>query len=148
MSDPGSVTLVAAEVAHIQDYIFSSNRLKENIGASFLVGAATEAWALDAVREVASSSNVSARREILPDWHIEQDSTLNAEVVYSGGGNFVAIFRSEDLARAFSRSLSTRVLLEAPGLHLILHSREHRWSDRSLAEVVRDLQWGSPPSVG
>jgi hypothetical protein len=36
--------LVAVETAHIQSYIFASNRLRENVGASYLVTAATGEW--------------------------------------------------------------------------------------------------------
>lgn len=40
------LTLVVVETAHIQSYIFNGNRLKENVGASYLVAAATGEWAL------------------------------------------------------------------------------------------------------
>jgi hypothetical protein len=38
--------LVVVDTAQIQPYIFGSNRLRENIGASHLVAESTEAWAL------------------------------------------------------------------------------------------------------
>jgi hypothetical protein len=38
--------LVIVDTAQIQTYIFGSNRLRENIGASHLVAEAAEGWAL------------------------------------------------------------------------------------------------------
>jgi hypothetical protein len=52
--------LVIVDTAQIQPYVFGSNRLRENIGGSHLVAQATGAWALEAVRGVATQSNVCA----------------------------------------------------------------------------------------
>ena len=39
--------LVVVDTTGIQRYIFGSNRLRENVGASHLVYQATEGWLLD-----------------------------------------------------------------------------------------------------
>src|SRR5262249_42346964 len=57
-----SVTLLIADTAGIQPYIFGSNRLRENIGASHLVAQATGGWALDAVRAAAPRHNIGPDR--------------------------------------------------------------------------------------
>lgn len=86
--------LVFVDTSGIQKYIFGSNRLRENIGASYLVAAATDKWANEAARKNAG------------------------EVVYAGGGNFVSLFQSQENAKAFTHQLSRKVLREAPGLQL------------------------------
>ncbi|MBK9750833.1 MAG: hypothetical protein IPO91_29280 [Chloroflexi bacterium] len=132
-------TLVAVEVAHIQQYIFNSNRLKENIGASFLVAAATDLWARDAVRQAVTQHNLDAENQFVPKLHLEQRAELEAEVVYCGGGNFVCLFRQAADAQNFARALSARVLFDAPGLHLVIHSLQYEVGVEPLAQAVGRL---------
>jgi len=132
-------TLTAVEAAHIQSYIFNSNRLKENIGASYLVGMATGHWAYATVRSITTQHNLLTNDALNGDRQLEKDSKLEAEVIYAGGGNFVCLFRTPDLARNFARQLTSKVLFEAPGLHLVLHSMEYRWTNEPLSTAVGRL---------
>ena len=50
--------LVVTEVSQIQRYIFGSNRMRENVGASYLVTQATEGWALEAFKKAAPKNNL------------------------------------------------------------------------------------------
>lgn len=99
--------LVIVDTAAIQSYVFSSNRLRESIGASYLVVQATEAWA-----------------------HEELQKIKDAERIYAGGGNFVAQFPDAGLAKAFSAALSEKVLTNAPNLQLVIHHETWRGSLR------------------
>lgn len=123
-------TLVVVETASIQSYIFNSNRLKENVGGSYLVAMATEAWANESVQRVTDHVNLYLQ--------IESDETVPAEVLYSGGGNFVVLFREPETARAFVRELSRKVQLDASGLRLTFAVREFAWED-ALSAAVSDL---------
>ncbi len=132
-----SMRLLAVEAAGIQNYIFSSNRLKENIGASYLVAAVTGAWALQAVRDCTVGHNLNG--DALDDAiTIDQENTA-VEVLYAGGGNFVALFKDESDARQFTQLLSKQVLQEAPGLRLNIHSVLFRWGEDVLAGKLREL---------
>lgn len=102
--------VVIVDTAQIQPYIFGSNRLKENIGASYLVAQATTSWA----------------ESCLPP---------GVETLYAGGGNFVALAEDEPAARAFSRALSKKVLADAPDLQLVMTYRE-RGRGETLATAV------------
>jgi hypothetical protein len=44
--------LLIVDTSQIQPYVFGSNRLRENIGASHLVASATDGWAKDALIKV------------------------------------------------------------------------------------------------
>jgi hypothetical protein len=140
-------TLVAVETAHIQSYIFASNRLKENVGASYLVAAATGEWAYECVEEMETTHHNIVRNEkskgkaaIDPGKHIEDGNSLDAEVLYSGGGNFVVLFRNQGNAKDFVRRLSRRVMVEAPGLALtFVENRSFNWENDSLGVAVSDL---------
>ncbi len=124
------VTVV--EAVKIQSYVFGSNRLRENIGASYLVWAATERWPFEVLKESQISHNVKGSGNsysIDPNEKIEQNQQLDAEVVYAGGGNFLVLFRSEDLARDFTTALSKRALEQAPGLRLLAATQKFEWDD-------------------
>lgn len=110
--------LVITEVSQIQPYIFASNRMRENVGASYLVVQATEDWALNIVNEVAPRNNISPKdmKNLEYNKRIEDpEAGLDAEVLYAGGGNFVVLFRNEDCAKDFVRKLSRKILTDAPG---------------------------------
>ena len=103
----------------IQKYIFSSNRLKTNIGASFLVESAFARELLHVLRELFGESEVddATWREVeSPDWtRMEQ----RCRIGYIGGGNALVLFREEttdeelvEVIRAFTK----RLLWKSPGL--------------------------------
>lgn len=123
--------LVVVDTAHIQPYIFGSNRLRENIGASYLVSQVTGAWAFQAVKEVAPGCNVTPAGSIDEQKTLEGTPGLQAEVIYSGGGNFVVVFRGQERAEDFSLALSRRALRESPGLELVLASQPLTWRGAS-----------------
>ena len=103
----------------IQKYIFSSNRLKTNIGASFLVESAFARELLHVLRELFGESEVddATWREVeSPDWtKMEQ----RCRIGYIGGGNALVLFREEtadeELVRVI-RDFTKRLLWKSPGL--------------------------------
>lgn len=106
--------LTLIEATGIQPYLFGSNQLAQNIGASELVGQATEDW----VREFAQE----------------------AEIVYAGGGNAMLIFESEEAADTFARRLTRRGLERARGLDLVVKRRPFDSVNDSLADVHQSLR--------
>jgi len=119
--------LVVVDTAQIQPYIFASNRLRENVGASFLVRQVTGEWALKTLRTVAPSCNLDQEHQIT-NQRIE-DGEIDAEVIYSGGGKFLALFRQEDTAHRFARILSLKTLKDAPGLQLVIVCHPYTWGE-------------------
>lgn len=144
--------LVAVETAHIQSYIFASNRLRENVGASYLVAVATGDWALQTLVDMSLRSNLKSDTTF-NDLCLNEDN-LDVEVIYTGGGNFVVLFADDafiddeangevtllpaSIARQFIRGLSRRVQLEAPGLKLTFSAKPFKWN-ASLSEAVSDV---------
>ena len=80
-------TLAVVDTTGIQDYIFGTNQLKQNVGASYLVDCATRKWVVESLPE---PNNVKAKDldDLNPftDQTIENDQ-IAAEIVYAGGGN-------------------------------------------------------------
>ena len=115
-----TTTLVVVDTIGIQDYIFGSNRLRENIGGSHLVHLATEGWLYDDPDAfLPSPHNIEngKRRDGLTD---VESSRLQAELLYAGGGNTVLLFREVSDAKTFTLKLSEKLLCEAPGLEAVV----------------------------
>jgi len=131
--------VLAVDVASIQDYIFGSNTLRENVGASYLVAVATGEWSFKALEEAldGKASNVVRGVGIIdPNKHFEKG--LAAEVLYAGGGKFIALFRDSDDAKRFGQTLSKRVLEQAPGLVLSMGHSPCDFDQGSLSQAVSD----------
>jgi hypothetical protein len=123
----------------IQSYIFNSNRLRENIGASYLISQATgdlDPDTDDWVKKKLGKLGVPKNRQQEPI----KDSGLNAELVYAGGGNAMLLFKSMDIAKDFTRQLSRHILEHAPELNLVAAHCEFDWDNDCLYEKVEKLQ--------
>ena len=134
-----SLTLTVLDTPGIQPYIFGSNRLRENIGASELVSRATAAWPLQVLGQMGHSNvenpAADAPAERLNDRSIEDEGQVS-EVVYVGGGNAVILFRQEGQARQFTTCLNRKMLQEAPGLELAVAHVGVDWESDHLRDRV------------
>ncbi|MFY9224926.1 MAG: hypothetical protein WAQ98_19795 [Blastocatellia bacterium] len=120
--------LLIVDTTGIQPYIFGSNRLQENIGASYLVDQATRNWALEAVPTPNNIVDIKTS-QLNESIHINKDNSLAAEVIYSGGGNFVVLLKDEDKAKEFTRKLSRKVLSDAPNLQIVIAMEKFTWAE-------------------
>ena len=152
-------TLTVLDTPGIQRYIFGSNRLRENIGASELVRRASSTWPLEILSQI-TDSNVRdpSSCDLDPQQHIENGS-LAAEVVYVGGGNTVILFRERERALQFTAHLSRKLFEQAPGLDLAVAHVPLDWPGdclgvkvdeamRQLAQNRRTCQPSVPLEVG
>ena len=137
-------TLTLLDTTGIQDYIFSSNRLQENIGASELVYRATSLWVFDALDKLKISHNIHRHSNGL-DWEftdaaIENDSNLQAEVIQAAGGNTLILFRNRDQAIGFVKKLTLRLLKEAPGLTVLAQHADFDFAKDKLTDARLRLE--------
>ena len=133
-------TLTFLDTVGIQNYVFGSNVLRENIGASELVRRATRLWPFEEVRRT-GKTNVKPGRDLTGELDTNlciEDGDLTAEVIYAGGGNCAVLFANRDAARDFVTRLSRRVLAEAPELDLVAVHVNVDWDDDALACRVKD----------
>lgn len=139
------ITLLLVETSGIQDYIFGSNNLAQNIGASELVARATSAWVAEALDELKIRHNVR--------WHEDQGKLtigeesitatgVDAQVVYAGGGNAMILFAGGkgEHAQTFTRILTTGALREARGLALVTGSMDFDWDKTALSAALSRLR--------
>ena len=111
--------IVVFGTASLQDYVFQSNRLKENIGASYLA----KRW-LDKKRLVkvtGADATAWEKYEKNPgrdplENPIMKDEDIN--VIYVGGGNAALLCGSWENAENAVKAWSSEVLKNAPGLRV------------------------------
>lgn len=113
-------TLVMYEVSQKQHYIFRSNKLKENIGASMIIRLLTE-----------QPYELFKREE----WGFD---VPQAELSISGGGNGVYVFDTDEKATAFANALSLGVLRHLPGVELFLVKQTMDWDHDQLYTTKDD----------
>ena len=117
------VGAILLDTRSIQKYVFSCNKLKTNVGASYLV---------DGIFNDLMQNIILPKYNLkMPDisWkksdgiQIVKDDTIEAEIVYIGGGNMLILinkFLKEDdnlkLCRDIVSSWSLEILKKAPGL--------------------------------
>lgn len=102
----------------IQKYIFSSSRLKTQIGASYLVDRVFDDVLLPVIREVCGAAELDDatwREVVSPDWTAMPQK---ARVAYIGGGNAMILLRADagEAAAEIVRRFSKELLVRCPGL--------------------------------
>lgn len=101
--------LAMYDLSGIQDFIFGTNRLKEIVGASYLVSKALFANVPELLGEGPN------------DWKARDADNFKTlaesegKTVYIGGGNALVLFGSKDRATSFARALKRKVFLQTGG---------------------------------
>lgn len=107
-------TLTLLDVTGIQSFIFGSNRLAENVGASYLV------------------------KQALGDWLRDEVVGTGGELLFSGGGNALVKSSSKENAKSLVTGLHLKLIEKAPGLGLACAHREES-SVESFSEAYQKL---------
>ena len=109
--------------AGLQRYIFQSNRLKENIGASYLVKYWLGKGLVDAIEHADRTVDTNAWNEykanpsMLPSKK-PVDETKDFNLIYVGGGNAALLCKNQKVAKDAVRAWSRELLKKAPGLRV------------------------------
>lgn len=125
-------TVTVVDTTGKQNYIFSSNRLRENIGASFLLSQSTKEWVEETLEKLGVPKK--CQEEAI------EISELNAELIYAAGGNALIVFKSREIAVRFTHILSRRVLKEALGVNLLVAHAEFDWESNNLYSEIEKLK--------
>lgn len=125
-----NVDLVLMDCSSIQKYVFGSNKLKSNIGASCLVQSIFERWIPDVLKELFRKEPTE-----FGDWLITpkvvkmtHESPPLWETGYVGGGNALMLFQHDEQkkwAQKFVEAWTRTILLNAPGLHPAVAIKEN-----------------------
>jgi len=106
--------LAIYEVLGIQDYIFSSGKLRENLGASVIVQELLEKNLVEEITALAPGACTAWKEG--KAFAMAGDSPPPAEVIYIGGGYALVAFGDDSLRILVNRALSRRVIDKTEGL--------------------------------
>jgi hypothetical protein len=119
----GERYLTILEVSQKQNYIFSSNKLRDNV-----INSAVIAWVM----------SKDYFRQVISD---EDCFSMEKNYVYSGGGHVVLEFESREKAVAFTKEITLCVHREYPGIEVFAATKQYA-KDKNPAENLRDLTAG------
>ncbi len=103
----GNRCLTIYDITGIQEFIFSSSKAKENIGASIYVQELFEKALVDELKKV---GNVVTDWQNASTFKTAEDSSISAEIVYIGGGNAMVLFDRRENAVATTKRLAKKLL--------------------------------------
>lgn len=121
--------LVVMEVSQKQRYIFGSNRLRENIGASIVIARMTEEVPKEAYRESIQSGNQELNK-VLESHSEDADQYLTSHLEFNGGGKSVYSFPSEKEAKLFIHTVSLFVLKSYFGIEVFFAMQEVKTANK------------------
>ncbi|MDE0086028.1 MAG: hypothetical protein OXU23_09975 [Candidatus Poribacteria bacterium] len=128
--------VVVFGTASLQQYIFQSNRLKENIGASYLA----KHWLGEALVTVTGADATKWKKYEKNPWRDQPENSMAKDkpinVIYIGGGNAALLCENKCIAKKAVKKWSRKVLKNAPGLRVVVGYGEV-CEDKSLAEAYR-----------
>ncbi|MFM6133654.1 MAG: Cas10/Cmr2 second palm domain-containing protein [Sphaerospermopsis kisseleviana] len=142
--------LVLIETSGNQNYIFSTNKLKENIGASELTYRAGTKWVLEAVEQVSKSNpglslfknGQQLRDNILNEKlnpHIDTNHNIEVEVIVATSGKALLLTKEKATAQKIIQYVTHLALKEALGLDICGVIHEFDWDNDSLGEINRKI---------
>ncbi|WP_024547089.1 Cas10/Cmr2 second palm domain-containing protein [Picosynechococcus sp. NKBG15041c] len=140
--------LVLIETSGNQNFIFSTNKLKENIGASELTyqaGTFWVGWAVDQVSEQTNfkkcASSTEFREALKQQSRLEDTPNQVAEILVGTSGKALILTRSEETAKKIISTVTQRALIQAPGLDIAgVYVKVEDWnSSNTLHRAVKEV---------
>ncbi len=131
--------LTVYDVTGIQEFIFASNKAKENIGGSIYIQNIFEKGLVNCIK--------SLKGDVQTDWRkstslgIKTDN-LKAEVVYIGGGNAMILFDQKSTAVDVTKMLSKKILKETQatlGIAVAYHETNMENFGKDKENLFREL---------
>ena len=116
--------LVISEVSKKQGYIFKTNKLKENIGASAIIEYITEDLPKEKLSEVLGKDTKKIKEE---------------NVVNAGGGNSLFILDNEDDAKKFISLTTKTVLKDFPGVEFFMAYQKFDYDKDSIIDAIDEI---------
>ena len=123
--------------ASLQRYIFQSNRLKENIGASYLAKYWLDEGLIEAIKQVGytidtDTWNAYKENPSLSPSEKSADTHEDVNLIYVGGGNAALLCKNQEIAKDAVKAWSRKLLKNAPGLRVAVGYADVK---KSLAEA-------------
>lgn len=132
--------LVLIETSGNQQYIFATNKLRENVGASELTYRVGTEWLLDAVHQEGGpklwNDNPATFRENLLNQKSISDPNIAVEVLVATSGKALLLAKEFEIGRRIVQRLTIKALEFAPGIDVCgVVSEGFEWESKPLGEV-------------
>ena len=130
--------LAVYDTVGIQNYIFASNKLAENVGGSKLVADIFNKLLPDVIDDVLKKSyNVTGQSKL--DWsdNAALKSSLSAGIIYKGGGNAFVAFSDESKFQEITKAFLIQVNLNAPGVGIAVAAIKTEFGDTYKSDFNR-----------
>lgn len=103
--------LAIFDVSGIQPYIFSTSRLRENIGASIIVGHVLKSQLIEVIQDMGlRSSQLILNWDKRNSFDFISNSDIQVEIIYNGGGSAIIAFRSKNLYEEVNRRFARKLI--------------------------------------
>jgi len=113
--------LALYDVRSKQKFIYRSNKIKEIVGGSKLIEDVFTNFLIEIAKEEGKGIYIYKKGEEFKtdDFkkHIEEGYV--GEVIYNGGGNFLVLYKSEDVFKEINKKLTFRILKEYNGMKVL-----------------------------
>ena len=141
--------VVLVETSGNQDYIFATNKLRENVGASELTYRVGTKYVLEAVRPAfnydGDVNGSKLRKLLLDEMSIdEQTDPDSVEIIIATSGKALLLTKKAERAKAIVAHVTSQVLKYAPGLLVhgaIVAVDPNRGINAAIDEVHRRHSW-------
>jgi hypothetical protein len=120
--------LALLETSANQQFIFSTNKLRENIGASELTYIAGSKWVVEAIANINNAitdQQIFESSSSFRDWLLDntknrpiEDSAVKIEIILATSGKALFLAKEREDARSVIRQVTQKALREAPGLDI------------------------------
>ena len=124
-----SYILAKFDVSGIQDYIFATNRLQENAGASYQVTRVLDEFLIDTCDEVLGEEAVVDEGPEETSLRLPGKESSEAEILYIGGGNAMVLFRNRGTYEEVRKKLTYKVMKNCQGIYLAVACIETELKD-------------------
>lgn len=111
-----SKILTLYDVMKIQDFIFSTNKLRENLGSSFIVENVLKDYLVESIREHCRNYTHLKDERVSNQEFNSNISEFDAIIVYIAGGNALVLYSDDDILENVNRTFSKQLLIETGGL--------------------------------
>ena len=136
---------VLMDVVSIQKYIFSSNELRDNLGASHIVKTLFEDLPVSALAEACNLKEIEVQK-IIAQWKenpvkimLDEDPSLPFEVGVFSGGKALILFRKKNEANEFVKKFTKKLLFIAPGMQLAVAIMDGFSPTQNFPEQIAEL---------
>jgi hypothetical protein len=124
------------DITGIQNYVYGSNKLKDNIGASNLVEKCFDCFFVNSIKKFYKEENFRTNWDQDTEWKYEDDQNLVGEIVYIGGGNALVVFENVEVWKKVNYEFSKMLMIQAPGLKCVT---EYEELESNFSEVLDKL---------